>query len=112
MYLGDKKIDPLLLEPSDKTPDVILFNEAEARLTLQVTEETDRFIFKSIEPFCREVVKVAKIEKKKLEDIITKQMIVKPLQDIHCVSCGWSRGKRNAIFCEHCGQRLREDPDE
>lgn len=110
MYLGNEKIDPLVLEPSDKTPDVILGYEAEASLILQVTEETDRFIFKSIEPFCREVAKVAEIDKKKLEDVIKKQMVTKPLYHGRCQSCGWNYCLPGAVFCEHCGQRLREDP--
>ena len=111
MYLGNEKIDPLQLGPSDKTINDLTY-KVEASMILQCAEEIDQFIFKSIEPYCGKVVGIATIEKKKLEDVITKQMVIKPLQDIHCVSCGWSRGKRNAIFCEHCGQRLREDPEQ
>ena len=104
MYLGTEKIDPLHLEPSEKTAEEILG----IRFEMDCVEEADSFIFRSIEPFCRRITKVLILNKKKLEDVITKQMVIKPLQDVHCVSCGWSKGKRNAKYCENCGQRLRE----
>ena len=79
----------------------------------KATEEQDYFIFETIQPWCQEITGRQIIEKKTLEEVITKQMNVMPRIDGRCMRCGWEKGQPAAVFCEHCGQRLRaEDPDE
>ena len=85
-------------------------NELSSQIYLQAAEDLDNFIFKTISPFVENITGCV-IEKKRLEEVILKEMSVVPLEEGKCMRCGWSKGKRAANYCEHCGQRLRADAE-
>lgn len=98
-----------------------IFNET-YRIQTKVTEQFDYFVFRTIQPFCENVIE-RRISKTELKEALTKQRPMTPtlLQDVtgiyaSCPRCG---NKVKAIladrmevtsfpnYCSNCGQSLK-----
>ena len=81
----------------------------ESKFHTQVMEDTEMFLFKTIQPFC-ETITERRIEKKELVEALTKHIPKARVYDHGiwlCPSCS-SRVHSDQKYCDFCGQHMEK----